>query len=506
VDIIVAAIEQIFIPYHLLIVVAGTTVGLFVGAMPGLSATMALAVLLPFTFAMPPLPGLIGLGSVYMGAIYGGAFAAILINAPGTPSSIATTFDGYPMAKAGRAEEAITAATIASVFGGLFGVVALLLLAPPLAAFSLRFGPPEYFWIAILGLTLIGSLSGGTLLKGLMGGALGVVISILGVSPIGGESRFTFGFPALQGGVELIVALIGLFVIPELLIMAGTGVAALSRSTNTIGRRGVFLPTLRRVLSMPGNLLRSLVIGQVVSVIPGAGGNIAGLLAYNEAKRASKHPEEFGKGAVEGLVASESSNNVTVAGSMVPLLTLGVPGAPPDALILGAMLMHGLRPGAELFTVSGVLTYGFILSMGLSALVMLPIGLLGGRLIYQAVVRVPPYFLVPTIATMAILGSYALRNSMTDVMIMLVLGTAGYVLKELGFHPAPIALGLILGPIAETGFVQSMLMGSAYTVPALKLFESPLSQVLIALSVLAVAWPLLTSWRQRRRSMRGGSA
>jgi putative tricarboxylic transport membrane protein len=504
VEILIAAIGQVFVPYHLLLVLAGTTVGLMVGAMPGLSATMALAVLLPFTFTMPPLAGLIGLGSVYMGAIYGGAFAAILINAPGTPSSIATTFEGYPMAKAGRAEEAITIATIASVFGGLFGVFALLVLAPPLAAFSLRFGPPEYFWVAILGLTLIGSLSGGMLLKGLMGGALGVLISIIGVSPIGGESRFTFGFPPLQGGVELIVALIGLFVIPELLVMAGTGISALSRA-HLGHKRGIFLPTLKKVLSMPGNLIRSLVIGEVVSVIPGAGGNIAGLLAYNEARRASKHPEEFGKGSIEGLVASESSNNVTVAGSMVPLLTLGIPGAPPDALILGAMLMHGLRPGAELFTVSGVLTYGFIFSMGLSAIVMLPIGLLGGRLIYRAVVRVPPHFLVPTVGTMAILGAYALRNNMTDVMIMLVLGFLGYVLKEIGFHPAPIALGLILGPIAETGFVQARLMGSALPWPYMKLFESPLSQMLIALSVLAIVWPMFTTWRQRRRAKAGGA-
>ncbi|MBA2666491.1 MAG: tripartite tricarboxylate transporter permease [Trueperaceae bacterium] len=504
-DVLSAALGQLFVPYHLLIIVAGTTVGLFVGAMPGLSATMALAVLLPFTFAMQPLAGLIGLGSVYMGAIYGGAFSAILINAPGTPSSIATTFDGYPMAKAGRAREALIAATIASVFGGLFGVLALLLLAPPLAAFSLRFGPPEYFWVAVLGLTLIGSLSGGALLKGLLGGGLGVVISIVGVSPIGGESRFTYGFPALQGGVELIVALIGLFVIPELLVMAGTGVAALSRSSLDSTRRGIFWPTVKTVLSMPGNILRSVVIGQIVSIIPGAGGNIAGLLAYNEAKRASKHPEEFGKGSIEGLVASESSNNVTVAGSMVPLLTLGIPGAPPDALVLGAMLMHGLRPGAELFSVSGVLTYGFILSMGLSAIVMLPIGLLGGRLIYQAVVRIPPHFLVPTIATMAILGSYALRNSMTDVMIMLVLGIIGYVLKELGFHPAPIALGLILGPIAEMGFVQSMLMGSSLAYPPLKLVESPLSLILVALSVFAIVWPFFTGWRTRRRE-RTGSA
>lgn len=498
-EIFVAALGEVFEPYHFFLIIVGTTVGMFVGAVPGLSATMALAVLLPFTFTMEPLAGLMGLGAVYMGAIYGGAFSAILLNAPGTPSSIATTFEGYPMAKSGRAEEAIVAATIASVLGGLFGVFALLLLAPPLSLISLRFGPPEYFWVAVLGLTLIGSLARGSLLKGLLGGTIGVLISIIGVSPIGGESRFTFGIPALQGGVELIVALIGLFVIPELLVMAATGTAALTRGTDLENKRGIFLPVLKQVLSMPGNLLRSMVIGQIVSIIPGAGGNISGLLAYNEAKRASKHPERFGKGAIEGLVASESSNNVTVAGSMVPLLTLGIPGSPPDALILGAMLMHGLRPGAELFTTSGVLTYGFIFSMGLSALAMLPIGLLGGRLIYRAVINVPPYFLVPSIAVMTILGSYALRNSMTDVFIMLTLGVVGYILKEIGLDPAPIVLGLILGLIAETGFVQTMLMGSAYAYPATRLFESTLSKILIVLSILAIVWPFFTSWQRRRK-------
>ncbi|MEX2536324.1 MAG: tripartite tricarboxylate transporter permease [Trueperaceae bacterium] len=502
-----SALSQILQPYPLLLAIGGTALGLVVGAMPGLSATMALAVLLPFTFAMDPLHGLVALGAVYMGAIYGGAFAAILVNTPGTPSSIATTFEGYPMAKKGEAEDAITAATVASTIGGLFGVGALLFLAPPLAQFALRFGPAEYFWIAILGLTLIGSLSEGPLLKGMAGGVIGVLISLIGIAPLGGESRFGFGLPALQGGVHLVVALIGMFAIPELLSMAGTGKAALAQATESVRRSGGTFGMIKRVLSMPGNLLRSCIIGEIVSIVPGAGGNIAGLVSYNEAKRYSKHPERYGKGEVEGLVASEAANNVTVAGSMVPLLTLGIPGAPPDALILGVLLMHGLRPGAELFTVSGTMTYGFILSMGLAALLLLPIGLLAGTWIYRAVVRVPAYFLVPTIALMTIFGSFALRNNTTDVIIMVVLGLAAYLLKELGFHPAPIVLGLILGPIAETGFVTTMLLGQAYAVPALRLFDNTLSQVLIALVVLFLLAPALSNWRRSRkeRMNKGGA-
>ncbi len=480
-------------PYVFFLILGGVTAGLMVGAMPGLTAAMALAVLLPFTFKLPPLYGLVALGAVYMGAIYGGSFAAILVNTPGTPSSIATAFEGFPMAKDGRALEAISVATVASALGGLAGVFFLLVLSPPLARLSIQFGSAEYFWVAMLGLTLIASLSPGSTLKGFLGGAIGMILAAVGVAPIGGDNRFTFGMPVLQGGVEMIVALIGFFVIPELFNMAAHGRAALAEVTLESRKRGTFLAAIRTVLSMPGNLVRSCIIGEIVAIIPGAGGSIANLVAYNEAKRASKRPERFGKGTVEGLVASESSNNVTVAGSMVPLLTLGIPGAPPDAVILGVMLMHGLRPGLDLFTVSGDLTYGFIISMGLAALYMIPVGLMGGRLIYRLMVKTPHYVLVPSIALVTILGTYALRNSLSDVVIMLLLGTSGFILKELGVESAPIVLGLILGSIAEMGFVQTLLRGSALEHPWLMLFQNRLSQIIIVLMVLSFASPFLSA-------------
>ena len=490
---------QLMNPIIIFIVFAGVSAGLFVGAMPGLTATMALAVLLPLTFTMPPLHGLVALGAVYMGAIYGGSFAAILVNTPGTPSSIATAFEGYPLAKQGRALEAIGVATISSAIGGIAGVLFLLLLSPPLARLSLRFGPSEYFWVAMLGLTLIATLSEGSLLKGLLGGALGMVLGTIGVAPIGGETRFTFGLPVLQGGVAMIVALIGLFVLPELYSMATQGRASLGEVSVDSKDRAAFWPIVKRVCSMPGNLIRSCIIGEIIAIIPGAGGNIANLVAYNEAKRASRHPERFGTGLVEGLVATESSNNVTVAGSMVPLLTLGIPGAPPDAVILGVLLLHGLRPGLELFTTSGTLTYGFIISMGMAAIAMVPVGLLGGRLIYRVIFKTPYYFLVPTIALATILGTFSLRNSPTDVLIMLILGTLGYLFKQIGVAPAPIVLGLILGEIAEVGFVQTMLGGAAYRFPVLRLFENGLSHILIGITVLSLAWPYLSGWFRRNR-------
>ena len=497
------ALAELADPAIILIVFAGVSAGLFVGAMPGLTATMALAVLLPFTFTLTPLYGLVALGAVYMGAIYGGSFAAILVNTPGTPSSIATAFEGYPLSKQGRALEAISVATVASAIGGIAGVLFLLFLSPPLAKLSLRFGPSEYFWVAMLGLTLIASLSEGSLMKGLLGGAIGMMLGTIGVAPIGGETRFTFGMPVMQGGVEMIVALIGLFVLPELYNMAAQGRTALGEVTVDSKEKASFWSVVVRVFSKPGNLIRSCIIGEIVAIIPGAGGNIANLVAYNEAKRASRHPERFGTGVIDGLVATESSNNVTVAGSMVPLLTLGIPGAPPDAVILGVLLLHGLRPGIELFTTSGVLTYAFIVSMGLAALAMVPVGLLGGRLIYRIIFRTPYYFLVPTIGLATILGTFALRNSISDVIIMLILGTAGYLFKQIGIHPPPIVLGLILGSIAEVGYVQAMLGGAAYNYPILRLFENSLSWVLIVMVVFSAAWPFLMGVYRRMQLRRG---
>jgi len=494
-----ATLFQLMDPYVILLIFGGVTAGLFAGAMPGLTATMALAVLLPFTFTMAPLHGLVALGAVYMGAIYGGSFAAILVNTPGTPSSIATAFEGYPMAKQGRAIEAINVATIASAIGGIAGVLFLLWLSPPLARLSLSFGPAEYFWVAMLGLTLIASLSEGSLLKGMLGGTLGVVLGTIGVAPIGGETRFTWGMPVLQGGVAMIVALIGLFVLPELYNIAALARSALSDVNLEKQAHASLWKSLKDILKMPGNLIRSCVIGEIIAIMPGAGGNIANLVAYNEAKRASRHPERFGKGTIEGLLATESSNNVTVAGSMVPLLTLGIPGAPPDAVILGVLLLHGLRPGIELFTTSGKLTYAFIISMGLAALAMIPVGILGGRLIYRVITRTPYYCLVPAISLCTILGTFALRNSMADVIIMLILGTMGYLLKQVGAAPAPIVLGLILGEIAEVGYVQAVLGGQAYAYPALRLIENPLSQILIAMTIFSAAWPYLTALVRRLR-------
>jgi len=488
----------------LLLVFAGTLIGLFVGSVPGLTATMALALLVPFTFTMDPLNAMVLLGAVYVSSMYGGAYTAILINTPGTPGAIATTLDGYPMAQQGKAELAILVATVASVVGGIVSVIFALMLAAPLTQIAIRFGPAEYFWVAVLGLSLIGALSSGSLVKGLVGGAIGMLIGTIGVSSLGGESRFLFGTSALQGGVNLLVALIGIFAVPELLRLAATAMHSVnidySRGAEKLGH--VFRVTCGR----PYNVLRSSVIGMVIGIIPGAGNNVAGLVAYNEAKRASKDPASFGKGNVDGVIASESSNNAAVAGSVVPLLTLGVPGSPPAAVMLGALMLHGIRPGTALFAESGTLAYGFILSLGVSAIALLVVGVIGGRLICRAVCAVPVGYLVPTIAFMTILGAYSMRNSLVDVFIMLGIGLFAYVVRYIGIHPAPIALGLILGPIAEDGFGMAMLQGLARFGPdyaGFALFVNPLSWMLIALTVLTLAWPAFQDRRKRRLARSG---
>ncbi|MHA7154266.1 tripartite tricarboxylate transporter permease [Arthrobacter sp. TMN-50] len=483
-------------PSMLLLVLIGTLAGMTLGAMPGLSATMGVALLVPFTFAMDPTSGLVLLGAFYMGAIYGGAFTAILINAPGTPSSIATALDGYPLTKKGKSEYAIVGATMGSFVGGIVGVIALIFLAPPLAQFALRFGPQEYFWVAIFGLTIIASLASGSLLKGLIGGLVGLLLATIGIAPVGGDVRFTFGESTLQGGIPLVPALIGLFTIPEVIRLVALRTRD-AQMADADQKKASVLGMVKDIFSRPMNLLRSSLIGTAVGILPGAGGSVANLVAYNEAKRASKHPETFGKGEIDGVVASESANNATVGGGFIPTLTLGVPGTPPDAIILGVLLLHGLRPGAQLFESSGELVYTFIIALAVSAVMMVPVGLIAGRGLQRGVMAVPVRYLAPGITVLAIIGAYAIRSSVVDVFIMLALGAAVYLMALVGIGAAPIVLGLVLGVIAETGLVQGILTSSGADMAWTTFFTRPISLVLIAMCVLSALWPIIQKRRDR---------
>src|SRR6056297_917576 len=394
----------IFTFKNILFMFFGVTAGMIAGGLPGLTATMSVALIVPFTFTMEPITGLVTIGAIYCGAVFGGAFSAILVNTPGTPSSIGTTFDGYPMTKQGKGQEAVFTATFASAGGGLIGTVILIFLSVPLSKVALKFGSPEYFWISIFGLTIIASLASKSVLKGFAGGLFGLLISMVGVAPIGGDVRFTLGMPSFQGGIQLISILIGFFCIPEMLKMAGNLKKHKMKTVEMQSGIDVFKKSFMNVFKKPVNFIRSSIIGAFVGVIPGAGGNIANLVAYNEAHRSSSDPESFGKGNPEGVVATEAANNATVEGSVVPLLTLGIPGAPPDAIIYGALMLQGLRPGPELFSgPNAKITYAFMLSFFIANLLMFVVGILGGKAINKIVTSVGHKYLVPSIIFMTIL-------------------------------------------------------------------------------------------------------
>ena len=485
---------------NLLLAFVGVVAGTAVGALPGLTATMAVAVLVPFTFTMDSAPALVMLGAIYTGAIYGGAYSAILLNTPGTPSAVATTFDGYPMAKRGDGDLAITLSCIASVFGGLVGALALLLLAPPLAQVALAFGPIEYFWLAVLGLTLVAALSTGDWLKGVVGACIGLMMSMIGSAVIGGDIRYTMDTEILQSGISVIPALIGLFCIPVLIDLVASGEEHLQITGKVSGFR--LREATDIAIADKVNLARSSIIGTVIGVLPGAGGAIAALVAYSEARRSSKSPNTFGEGNPSGIIASESSNNATVGGGFIPTLVLGIPGTPADAVVLGALLVQGVKTGPSLFTQQSAIVYTFMFGLIIATLLMLPTGLVLGRYAYRSIISVPKALLVPGIATLTIIGSYAIHADIDDVYVMLGTGVIGWVLASFGFSAAPIVLGLILGPLAEQGFVQAWMIGSAKRDLFGMFFGRPISLAIIAVAILTLMYPVLARRKERKRRER----
>ena len=477
----------------------GVVMGIIFGALPGLTATMGLALLVPFTFTMSPAAGLIMLAGIYVGAMYGDAIPAILINTPGTPSAIATTFDGFPLAQKGMAQHALVTAAFASSFGSVVANLVLAAAAPPLAIVSLKFGPPEYFWLGVFGLTIISTLSTGSVAKGFLAGTVGMLLSAVGMAELGGDIRLTFGFPELQSGVELIVALIGFFCMPEIL----SSVIGQRRASYTDKpvepKMSVIGQTIIALLKKPIVLLRSAAIGTLVGFAPGAGGNIASMVSYSEAVRWDKNPEEYGKGTIKGVAASEAANSAMAPGSLIPLLTLGIPGSPAAAVILGALMLHGMKPGPELFTGYADITFAFIMALMVGAFLVTIVGSLGS-VVFCRIINIPSRYLAPAIIFMTVLGSYAIRNNMLDVWIMFIFGLIGFFSAKLNFHPAPIVLGLILGPFVEEGLVQSMLAGQATGGMFSYMVFRPISLILIGLCLLSLCWPVYAAWKAKKKA------
>ena len=476
--------------WNLLLIIFGTLLGIIFGSMPGLTATMGLALLVPFTFGMEPAAGLIMLAGIYVGAMYADAIPAILINTPGTPAAIATTFDGFPLAQKGKAQEALVTAAFASFIGSIVANIVLATLAEPLAEMSLKFGPPEYFWLGVFGLTIISVLSSGSLLKGYLTGLLGLILSAVGMASLSGDVRLTFGFPELQSGISLAGALIGFFCLPEILsTIIGKGQETYTGEKIRPSMKILF-DTIFALVKMPVLLVRSALIGLVVGIAPGAGGNIASMVSYSEATRWDKNPEEFGKGTIRGVAASEAANSAMAPGSLIPLLTLGIPGSPPAAIILGALMLHGMQPGVELFSTYGGITYTFMMGLFVAAFAVLIFGCLGSFL-FSRLITIPAKSLAPVILLMTVLGSYAVRNNLLDVWVMLFFGGIGFFLNKLSYHPAPLVLGFILGPYIEEGLVQSTMIGGAKGSVVLYMISSPISIVLIGLCVITALWPIL---------------
>lgn len=490
-------IPAVFTWFNFLVLVAGSIGGIIFGAMPGLSPTMAVALLVPFTFYMPPVPSLLLLGAVYTSAVAGGSISAILLSIPGAPASIATLLDGYPMAKKGRAQEALYTTFVSSLFGGVVGALALIFLTPPMSEFAMQFGPSELFWTTVFGITVIAGLSSGSMLKGLFGGTFGLLLGCIGENIITGEARFIF-HEALTSGIAIVPALIGLFALPQIVEMMEDSHLIFEKIKVKV-QRGLLAKVIKAHLHYRRPLVIGSIIGTIIGVIPGAGAQVAGLMAYDQVKKMDKNPERFGTGVPEGVCASECANNATVAPACIPLLTLSIPGSPTAAVLLGGLLIQGLLPGPELFTKNADITYPFIIGMFLAQFFMFGFGILASRYTHM-VSDIPNYMMFGAVMILCVFGSYCVQNSMEDVYIMFGLGVLMLLFKKLDIPSAPIVLGIILGPLAEENFLRGRMIANTDVGMWQYFFTGGINQALIGLCLLSLVYSIYTEIRFARRA------
>ncbi|MCC5795480.1 MAG: tripartite tricarboxylate transporter permease [Chromatiales bacterium] len=487
-ELLLSGIGTVMAPVPLLAIVAGILLGVMVGAMPGLSPSMGVALLVPFTYGMSPMIALILLVAIYIGASYGGSITAITINAPGTPSAVVTAMDGYRMTCQGRAARALGISVVVSAVAGVLGTLVLIFLSVPLAAIAVGFHPAEYFAMALFGLATIASLAGANWMKAFLAAVLGLLINTIGTDPISGADRFTFNVTRLSDGFALIPALIGLFALSEVF----SSIEERKFKATSPAALGGGWPRLVDYWRLKMVTLRSAIIGTIIGVFPGAGATIASFISYDLARRLSREPERYGQGSEEGVAAAEGANSGSVGGAMVPLLTLGIPGSATTAVLIGAMMIHKLTPGPQLFLSSPELIYGIFAAMLVGNLALLVIGLAGGRLWVQ-VTLVPKKVLFTMVSMMAVIGAYAVRNSMFDVLCCLGFGILGWVLRRYDYPLAPVILGMVLGSIAETNFRRAIMMdgGSVF-------FSRPLAAIMLVLAVLSFLLPVLSRLRGAR--------
>jgi len=478
-------------PQNLVFCFVGCLLGTLIGVLPGIGPVTGVALLIPITYGMDATTALITMAGVYYGAMYGGSTTSILLNVPGESASTVTCLDGYQMARNGRAGPALGMSALASFFAGTFAVIMVTLVAEPLADFALTFGPPEYFALTFLGLTMVTSLAGKSMIKGMMSAVFGLLVACVGIDAISGAARFTFGNMYLLDGIGFIGVAVGLFAVAEVLcnieepearIFQAVKLKMRSLFPNREDWKQAFIP-----------MTRGTIVGFLVGALPGAGATVSSFLAYATEKRISKHPERFGTGIIEGVAAPEAANNAATAGAIIHLLTLGIPGSGTTAVMMGALLIHGLRPGPLLFQSNPEFVWGLIASMyiGNAMLLVLNLPLVG---MWVQILRVPYKLLVPLILVVSGVGVYATDNSIADLWIMFAFGIVGYLMRKLDFPPAPVVLGLVLGPLVERSLRQSLTISHGSMAI---FFTRPISAVLIAIALASLFLPVLRSvWKK----------
>lgn len=483
IDALLTGFELIFQPVSLGLIFLSVLIGVIIGALPGLSSTMAVALLLPFTIGMEPVIAISMMAALYCAGTFGGSITAILINAPGAPPAVATALDGYPMAQRGEAGRALGIAAISSVSGGLLSLIAFIIAAPLLASVALSFRPQEYFALTLFGLSMLAAISGKSAPRNLIAGLFGVLVSVVGIHLVTGVERFTFGTNFLYDGIDFVPVLIGVFAIAELLKQAEVKDGALERIKDV----AIKLPGAEDMRRIWKTILRSSGIGTIVGILPAEGTTVAAIMGYNEAKRWSKHPEEFGKGSVEGIAGPEAANNAGTSGAMVPTLALGIPGSGTTAVILAALIMHGFRPGPFLMRETPEILYAIFIAMFIANFAFLFIGLAGAK-VFAMITLVPRTFLWPAVFCFSIVGAYAYQQQMFDVWVMLISGLIGFRAMRHGFGPAPFVMGLVLGGLLEKNWSQAMIIfDSDWT----RFFQSWIALLFYALTALSLASPFI---------------
>ena len=496
-DLLLAGLVNVMQVKYLVPLFIGTLVGVVGGSLPGVTITLTVIVALPFTFGLDPLQGLAAMTGIYVGGSAGGLITATLLGIPGTPSSLATMFDGFPMAKRGEPGRAIWLGIWASFFGGLLGGIFLIAATGPLAAFALRFGPWEYFSLFVLALSMVAGLVESSLLKGLLAGALGLVVTIIGNDPVMGQTRLTLGLDVLEGGIQFLPVLIGVFAFGQ--IMSDAEKMRRAKQLGEAVERGVALTVsqlkvVREVLARPFLLLWTSIVGVWIGVLPAIGGSAANMMAYDQAKKFSKTPELFGKGNPEGIIASEASNNANVGGSLVTIMAFGIPGDAVTAVMLGALTIHGIQSGPLFISQQPTLAYGIFAAYLIAhPLMVILTGLFARWAVH--IVTVPKSLLFPVVLVLCVVGAYALNNTMANVYVLLAFGVLGYLMVKVGLPLAPFILGVILGDQIEINMVRAIM-----TDPDPWLFLTrPISGVLLFLSVASVAFAI---WQHRRSQRR----